>query len=53
MCDRCNAEEPTLRAAVAEVERKIGKTIVSDADIVLIACGEISRTFTRDEKGYA
>jgi hypothetical protein len=38
--------------ALTRVEEKIGKTMLTDEDLLMLACREISKTYTRDEKNY-
>jgi uncharacterized protein YpuA (DUF1002 family) len=41
-----------FRKTVAQVENKIGKTLLTDEDVIVLACREIARTYTLDEKNY-
>ncbi|MCU0610091.1 MAG: hypothetical protein MUF22_10040 [Chitinispirillaceae bacterium] len=38
---------------VNETRQKIGRQQLDDNDLVILACEEISRTFTHEEKNYA
>jgi hypothetical protein len=38
--------------AVDTVTRKMGKKLLTDDDLILLACEEISRTVTHEEKNY-
>ncbi|MBN1128352.1 MAG: hypothetical protein JXA71_05165 [Chitinispirillaceae bacterium] len=44
--------DPVFLQSVDAVSRKMGKTLLQDHDLVLIACEEISRTVTHEEKNY-
>ena len=35
------------------VEEKIGKVLLTDDDLIVLACREIAKTYTRDEKNYS
>jgi hypothetical protein len=37
---------------IETIEKKIGITLLSDNDLLVLACNEISKTYTRDEKDY-
>jgi hypothetical protein len=41
-----------FKRTLTKVEEKIGKTLLIDEDFLLLACSEISKTYTRDEKNY-
>ena len=43
----------TLQPAVDKVKEKVGKKLLNDDDILVLACAEIARTYSREEKGYA
>jgi len=45
--------EETMQQAVANVQEKIGAAILLNDDVVVLACAEIAKTYSRDEKGYA
>lgn len=48
-------EEPrkeTLADVVKAVTAKTGLVFLTDDDILLLACAEIARTYTYEEKGY-
>jgi hypothetical protein len=50
-----NNNGPRDQAFLAEVEkvkRRIGERELDDRDLVVLACEEISRTYTREEKKY-
>jgi hypothetical protein len=34
------------------IEEKTGKILLSDDDLLMLACREIAKTYTRDEKDY-
>ena len=38
--------------AVEATKQRIGRTRLSDEEILLLCAGELSRTFTYDEKDY-
>ena len=38
--------------ALTRVEGKMGKDLLTDDDLIVLACREIARTYTRDEKNY-
>jgi len=38
---------------IEAIEKKIGTTLLSDSDLLMLACYEISKSYTRDEKDYA
>ncbi len=42
----------TFEQKCAVVQRKIGVASLSDEDLLIIACREIARTYTLDEKNY-
>jgi hypothetical protein len=44
--------DPEFLKAVDIITRKMGKKLLSDDDIILLACEEISRTVTHEEKNY-
>jgi hypothetical protein len=50
---KLNNDTDSLKLAAAAVEKKIGQTMLSDEDLFILACREIARTYTRDEKDYA
>jgi hypothetical protein len=37
---------------VKKVQERIGRELLTDDDLIVLACEEISRTFTREEKQY-
>jgi hypothetical protein len=39
--------------SVEAVENKIGKTLLSEEDLLMLSCREIAKSFTREEKDYA
>jgi hypothetical protein len=41
-----------FKKALASAEGKIGKTLLTDEDLLALACREIAKTYTRDEKNY-
>jgi hypothetical protein len=47
--DNLNDFERTIEG----IEKKTGKTLLSEADLLMLACHELAKTFTRDEKDYA
>jgi len=54
----CSSQDPraiggSLQDAVKRMELKVGSVALTDDDVVLLACAEMARTYTRDEKGYA
>lgn len=42
-----------LSRVVKQIAEKSGKVLLTSDEILVLACGEIIRTYTRDEKGYA
>ncbi len=44
--------EETFRQAIKKVKEKLGVQLLSDDDILMLACEEIARTYGREEKGY-
>lgn len=38
---------------VKEVQNKIDKQILTDYDIMVLACNEIAHTYTQAERGYS
>lgn len=53
--ERCMQEGPpaeTLAQATERVQKTVGKRRLTDDEVVLLACAELARTYTRDEKGY-
>jgi hypothetical protein len=42
----------TLRQASEMAKEKIGVRQLTDDDILVLACAEIARTYSREEKGY-
>jgi|WetSurMetagenome_2_1015567.scaffolds.fasta_scaffold120852_2 hypothetical protein len=42
-----------LRRAIELVKNKIGHTLLSDEDLLVLAYQEIAKSYTRDEKDYA
>jgi hypothetical protein len=44
--------DPVFLESVDVVTRKMGKKPLEDDDLVLLACEEISRTVTHEEKNY-
>jgi hypothetical protein len=44
--------ENVLKNAVNAVRKKSGKILLNDKDVLLLACSEIAKTYTRDEKNY-
>lgn len=45
--------QPTLLEALERAKARIGKQMLSDDDLLVLSCGEIVGTYTRDEKDYA
>jgi hypothetical protein len=45
-------ESPTLAQATEKAESDLGKRLLTDEDLLILSCGEIARSFTRDEKNY-
>lgn len=43
----------SLSHLVGCIAEKTGKELLTDEEILILACGEIVRSYTRDEKGYA
>jgi hypothetical protein len=43
----------TLAEAVGVIGNKTGKELLTDDDLLTLACAEIAHTYTRDEKGYS
>jgi hypothetical protein len=41
-----------FQKALASAEGKMGKTLLTDEDVLVLACREIAKTYTRDEKNY-
>ena len=37
---------------IHKIENKIGKTLLSEEDLLALSCREIAKSFTRDEKDY-
>jgi hypothetical protein len=46
------AELDDFRQRVADTEKKNGAVMLADEDLLLLACREIAKTYTRDEKDY-
>jgi hypothetical protein len=44
--------DPAFLESVDVVTRKMGKKPLDDDDLILLACEEISRTVTHEEKNY-
>jgi hypothetical protein len=44
--------DETMQQAIDKVKEKLGTTLLSDDDILVLACAEIARTYSREEKGY-
>jgi len=44
--------DPLFLETVDKITRNMGKKSLDDDDIVLLACEEISRTVTHEEKNY-
>jgi hypothetical protein len=44
--------DPAFLKSVDAITRKMGKKPLDDDDLILLACEEISRTFTHEEKKY-
>jgi hypothetical protein len=44
--------DETLQQAVEKVKEKLGARPLTDEDILVLACAEIARTYSREEKGY-
>jgi hypothetical protein len=44
--------DPVFLKSVDSVTRKMGKKPLDDDDLMLLACEEISRTVTHEEKNY-
>jgi hypothetical protein len=44
--------DPAFLKSVDAVTRKMGKKQLDDGDLALLACEEISRTVTHEEKNY-
>jgi hypothetical protein len=42
----------TLQQAALKAKEKIGTRPLSDNEILVLACEEIARTYSREEKGY-
>jgi hypothetical protein len=42
----------TFQQAVDKVKEKVGKELLTDDDVLVLACAEIARTYSREEKGY-
>jgi hypothetical protein len=42
----------TMSEAIEAVKQRVGRTRLSKEDILLLCAGELSRTFTYDEKDY-
>ena len=45
--------DPEFLGLAEAATRKSGHVLLDDTDLLLLACEEISRTFTREEIGYA
>jgi len=43
----------TLQHAMDDANMRVGSALLTDEDLLVLCAAEISRTFTRDEKGYA
>jgi hypothetical protein len=46
------SRKETLIDAVKVITAKTGLVLLTDDDILLLACAEIARTYTYEEKGY-
>jgi hypothetical protein len=48
-------EQPsaTLSDALAKIKEKTGVSLLSNDDILVLACAELARTYTYEEKGYS
>jgi hypothetical protein len=54
MHDEINGNDnESLAQAVGRTAAKTGKELLTSEEILILACGEIVRSYTRDEKGYA
>lgn len=42
----------TIQQAGREVREKIGVRRLTDEDVLVLACEEIARSYSREEKGY-
>ena len=42
----------SLQQAFEKVKEKIGVRQLTDDDILVLACAEIARSYSREEKGY-
>jgi hypothetical protein len=42
----------TSDQAVEKVKKRLGSSPLTDDDILVLACDEIARTYSREEKGY-
>jgi hypothetical protein len=42
----------SIQQTVEKVKEKAGRILLTDDDILVLACAEIARTYGRDEKGY-
>jgi hypothetical protein len=45
-------EEKTLAQEIVAVKAKTGVLLLTDEDVLALACAEIARTYTYEEKGY-
>jgi hypothetical protein len=48
-----SAPEPSFAAAVATAKKKCGSMRLTNEELLLLACDEISRTTTWEERSYA
>jgi hypothetical protein len=45
-------EQDDFLRTIEAIQKKIGTTLLSDNDLLMLACYEISKSYTRDEKNY-
>ena len=53
MPDLASTGSQGLQRAVDDAKMRVGAALLTDEDLLVLCAEEISRTFTRDEKGYA
>jgi hypothetical protein len=49
----CDPRDPEFLRRTEAVRQKSGRQLLDDNDLLLLACEEISRTFTREEIRYS
>jgi hypothetical protein len=46
------SETEDFQKTLARAREKTGKALLTDDDLLVLACREIAKTYTRDEKNY-